>query len=309
MTLGEAKVRTMKLVGEYSYMGKCLDGSESDTADWRLRLPELLCDAQRMAAEVCPIWKRREIAHFPPRNRARTAGGVMIHAEKDIVIEAAEARAFSFRAMGSFTAYLEAAGELRWQVLRTISGDTGGDFRHFCGRIEGNPRHLRLRFAGSYRYLVRDAALYAENFPSDADIPKDSKAVWYPAPKDYYRFGRVLRDGQPCEGYRWYLDGNLSIPNEETGVYVLEYGAYPAAIGENTPDDTELEVEDCAQRLLPYYAAAMLLGEEDPEAADRLRDVWNAGIGELRTGRAARQEHIRRTEISRRRGIRSIMKG
>ena len=308
MTFGEAKTRTLKLMGEYSYMGKKLSETENDTADWRLRLPELIDDAQRAAAEICPVWRRREIAHYPPRNRAKGNNGILIHADKDIIVEAADVRAFSFRVMGSFTVYLEQSGEMRWQVLRTLSGDTGDKFVRYCGRVEGSPRRLRLRFAGGYRYLVRDAALYAENFASDAEIPADSRATWYPAPEDYYRFGRVTKDGEVCSGYRWYLDGNLSIPSTEPGFYVLEYGAYPAEIGVATPDETELESESCVQRLLPYYAAATLLSEEDPEAADRLMDVWKTGLAELSGGRGARQTRIRTSEPALRRRTRDFLR-
>ena len=127
MTFGEAKTRTLKLMGEYSYMGKKLSETENDTADWRLRLPELIDDAQRAAAEICPVWRRREIAHYPPRNRAKGNNGILIHADKDIIVEAADVRAFSFRVMGSFTVYLEQSGEMRWQVLRT-----GADLRLKC---------------------------------------------------------------------------------------------------------------------------------------------------------------------------------
>ena len=308
MTFGEAKTRTLKLLGEYSYMGKKLTETDSDTADWRLRLPELIDDAQRTAAEICPVWRRREIAHYPPQNRAKGNSGILIHTDKDIIVEAADVRAFSFRVMGNFTVYLEQSGELRWQVLRTLSGDTGDEFVRYCGRVEGAPRRLRMRFAGGFRYLIRDAALYTENFPSDAAIPADSRATWYPAPDDYYRFGRVTKDGEVCGGYRWYLDGNLSIPNDEPGFYVLEYGAYPAAVGGFTPDDTELETETCVQRLLPYYAAAMLLSEEDPDAADRLRDIWKTGLADLSGGRGARQTHIRASEPVFRRRKRDFLK-
>ena len=308
MTLGEAKTRALKLMGEYSYMGKRLSETESDTADWRLRLPELIDDAQRAAAEICPVWRRREIAHYPPKNRAKGNSGILIHADKDIIVEATDVRAFSFRVMGNFTVYLEQSGELRWQVLRTLSGDTGDELVRYCGRVEGNARRLRLRFAGGYRYLVRDAALYAENFASDAEIPADSRATWYPAPEDYYRFGRVTKDGEACGGYRWYLDGNLSIPSSEPGFYVLEYGAYPAAVSASTPEDTELETEACVQRLLPYYAAAMLLSEEDPEAADRLMSIWKTGLAELTGGRCARQTQIRASESAFRRTKRDSLR-
>lgn len=303
MTLGQAKERTIKLLGEYSLQGARL-GETADNADWRLRMTELLDDAQRTAAELRPVFKRREIAHYPPRNRARTGSDIMIHTDGDLIVEAADVRAYTFRVMGSFTVYVEQSGELRWQTVRTISGSTGEGFARYCGRMEGSARRLRLRFAGAYRYLVRDVALYAENFATDAEVPADPKAVWYAAPEDYYRFGRVLRDGRPCDDFRWYLDGNMSIPSGELGMYVLEYGAYPAAVGTDTPDETELEVDESCQRLLPYYAAGMLLCEEDPDAADRLLEVWKTGLEKLQRVQGARQNTVRcREGTAKRRGI------
>ena len=293
MTIGEAKIRTLKLMQEYSEFGRRIAENAPETADWRMRMPELFCDAQRETALVRPLWRRMEIPHFPPKNRLRGMEGTLVHGETDLTAEGNGVRAYAFRVLGSFTAYLEVRGETRWTAVRTFSEDTDGEFRTYRGRLDATAERARLRFTGAYRYLVQGAALYAENFSRDAEIPLGGESSLYTLPADYLRFGQLRKDGENCENFRWHPDGMLELRRNAPGCYLLEYAALPAAIESDASPERSFETDEFSAGAIPYYAASLLLAEEDPEASERLWKLWETKLERMEAGQAVRQTRVR----------------
>jgi hypothetical protein len=108
---------------------------------------------------------------------------------------------------------------------------------------------------------------------------------------DFYQLNKVILKGQilnsqPYENtadFYWEKRNVIAIGWYNVGEYSVEYFAYPADIVANTPDNTEFEIDIEAQEIIPFYAAAMLLINENNVVGDRLLNEYNVKLANLDT--------------------------
>ena len=77
----------------------------------------------------------------------------------------------------------------------------------------------------------------------------------YPMPNNFYRPHRLWADNKQIGRGTW-RGKSLILPGDESREIVVEYFAFPASIGEDTPDDHDLEIDEDAAVCLCYFVAA-----------------------------------------------------
>ena len=83
----------------------------------------------------------------------------------------------------------------------------------------------------------------------------------YPMPSDFYRLKRLWVDGVPVARGLWR--GNSLVMNcSESHEVIVEYYAYPADVGDDTPDNYELEIDEDAAICACYFVAADVLASD-----------------------------------------------
>lgn len=294
MTYGEAKTRVLKLIDEYSNNGDVINETEPNSKDYIFKMPELFDDAQRQAAEVRYIRRAKEYNHYMPKSEAGAGHGTYVHEADDISFSCIIAKAYTFETCGSFTAYVEEYNGTSYAILNTISGDTKDVFTRHYGLIAATSTavSVRLRFTGAYRCVIRNIALYNVAYPAITDIPEYKAHAPYTVPTDYYKFGRLTRDGEAFHAFTWISPDTIGIPYDAGGAYRLEYCAYPLPIATTVADAFVFEVDETAAKALPYYVAAKLLYTENQVAAlDHLR-TFNTMLMNMDNSPAGRQGKV-----------------
>ena len=80
----------------------------------------------------------------------------------------------------------------------------------------------------------------------------------YEMPANFYRPHQLWADNVPIACGTWRKD-SLILPGDESREIIVEYYAYHPDITDETPDDTELQLDDEAAKCACYFAAADLL--------------------------------------------------
>lgn len=93
----------------------------------------------------------------------------------------------------------------------------------------------------------------------------------YSLPTDLYKLKNIVvldKDtNKPTDGDYHIIRGEkkIYINDKDTGIYKIEYYAYPEVITEETEDDFDLEIDQDVQMLLAYKVAENIL-KTDPSA-------------------------------------------
>ena len=168
-----------------------------------------------------------------------------------------------------------------------------GSFKAYKGIISpfNATNDIRIRFIGNTLYNHRNRALWVEKFSDITRVPDYNRYVLYSMGTDFYQLNKVILKGQilnsqPYENtadFYWEKRNVIAIGWYNVGEYSVEYFSYPADIVANTPDNTEFEIDIEAQEIIPFYAAAMLLINENNVVGDRLLNEYNVKLANLDT--------------------------
>ena len=120
-------------------------------------------------------------------------------------------------------------------------------------------------------------------------LTRKSVGAWvlYELPKDCWQVcsgGLIRADGEQLHRYSKYRllgDNGLAVPKTLDGEMMLEYFRYPALLGDAPQDNTPLDNTVEAQMAIPYYAAALLVMQDDRFAYSALMNEFEAKLSRM----------------------------
>jgi len=138
---------------------------------------------------------------------------------------------------------------------------------------------VTITFAGLYPYNVRNTAMYAYAFPTNADVPAYTPQVIYDMPSDFMSFDDIINKNDDVVyrsfvEYRWEKSKKIIFSYEEKGSFDIHYFAYPAPILSTDADTVLMSVEDKAIDLVVLQAGIMATAADNPSLSSWLRSLY-----------------------------------
>lgn len=287
MNLGEVKEKVIKLINEYSNNGTLIPKTKGNYQDYVLRVPDLSNDAQMEIARFIKIPAVHSLTQYPIQNLLGMHAGFDMEQYLpgiDKTYSAIGAKSYYFEVDRPCTVYVEVNGISVKQIdVADILKFTG-----YKGNIDsGDNDTVQLRFTGDYPYVIRNRALFQYKFQTDDDVPTYKAYVPYELPDDYMELDKI---------YRWYdqrqytvLPGDYKLTGRKTvelnwftnGQFDIHYFKLPTVIDASTDDSYEFEVEIQAQYLIPYYAAAIVVMDENQAIGTLLLNQYQNRLANL----------------------------
>lgn len=144
--------------------------------------------------------------------------------------------------------------------------------------------------------LLNDAAMHAATTTAPIRMLDDLKnlrcddnGAWrvYTLPDNCWQMasgGLVCYDAAECDRFHGYHPvgaNKFAVPKGITGEVQVEYFRYPRMLGDAPRDGDELDNTPAVQMILPYYAAAMLVMQEDAYAYTALKNEFENRLARL----------------------------
>lgn len=144
--------------------------------------------------------------------------------------------------------------------------------------------------------LLNDAAMQAATTTAPIrvldelrNLRCDDNGAWlvYTMPEDCWQMasGGLIRchaaEFERFHGYHPVGANQFAVPKGLRGELQVEYFRYPRMLGEDPGDEDELDNTPAAQAVLPYYAAAQLLMQEDAFAYSSLKNEFESRLARL----------------------------
>lgn len=290
MDIAESKLKSLDLITE-SVTNGAYTATEKNN-DYLLMHNRLADLAQRKIATVKKIHDTFYITQNPIENQLGTYEGfdIVQHYNTDLIdTQSTGSLAYHFEVDNDATVYIEEEINDVWVTLETIAHvQSGTAFTAYKGTISSSDvdNDIRIRFSGSYPYKIRNRALFAYTFASDADVPDYVPYVEYSMPSDFYDKCKVIiktdtRVYENYVAYKWKGRNTILVNYYQPGEIEVQYYKYPVKIDDNTLDTYEYEVDEEAQDLIPMYVAAKVVAEEKPTLSDILYNEFRLGLAEL----------------------------
>ena len=107
-------------------------------------------------------------------------------------------------------------------------------------------------------------------------------------PEDFWQLSaggliRILKDGTPERVNFGHIIGadQLVVPEDVDGDIIVEYYRLPGLLGDDPMDTEELDNTVAAQMILPYYAAAQLMMQDNAYAYQALMNEFETRLARL----------------------------
>ncbi len=289
-TIADIEDAAIVLINNKSQSGVDISLTDGTQMDYLKRMPRLINDAQR---EIASVYKKIPaqfiFSQYPVPNLLPNplyCFDITPHISDDVVFQASGAQEYYFEVDYLCDVYIEEQVNGVWQDLPTpihISVATKPEgytaYKGFVGASNVS-NQVRIRFAGSYAYHIRNVAFFGVLHASVSDIPAYQPDNVYAMPDDFFQIqpdGVVFRgnfsDGEPftkSKPYYWLAPNKMAVSYFEQGEFTVNYFRYPATIDGNTPTTTELELDEDSQELVAYYVAGHLLLDERPDIGTTL---------------------------------------
>lgn len=181
-------------------------------------------------------------------------------------------------------------GEARDKTLQLINSYSLG------GRVIESSYNEQQDYLNRIPGLLNDAMMFiAMNIrPIQAQEPLDYKyservggMYRFDLPTDFYEIDTagllVVSDcaAYRCTSYTMASDDSILVPWLDGDVLLL-YHRLPALLPDKPADNVKLSGEKAVQYVLPYYAAAQLLLQDDAYAYTQLYNEWTTRVAQLR---------------------------
>ena len=117
--------------------------------------------------------------------------------------------------------------------------------------------------------------------PAMADLGQTAPDLYRAEPLEAYQFDE---NGipRPAQGLLLAAGRYLVLPAALSGPVEVWYDAWPPALAPATPDETEIELADGAELLIPLYIASQLYKEDDSSIATQYRNEFEAALANMR---------------------------
>ena len=300
MNLGEAKSKAFKLIKKYSDAGEIIDATDEAHQDYLLRMNDLADDAQKEIARFIKIpavysftqWDDDNLLGINAFDMERYTPGATV--EKT----ATGAKSYYFEVDRPCTVYIEEEILGVWTVIETISPTTITTFTAYKGNLTltTDTDSVKIRCAGTYPYTIRNRALFANSYATDADVPDYKAFVAHVLPTDFMEFDKIMRwydqrQYQLVTGdYRYTGKKTIELNFFLNGQFDVHYFKLPTTIDDATDDSYDFEVDDNAQNLIPYYMAAHLIMHEKQNIYVALKQEYDNKLVNLSTVQTPFQE-------------------
>lgn len=303
MTIAQCLDKIFQLMNHYSLSGNKIPKSDAVLTDYRYRALSLVDTAQKELCVHFPIRKTCTMTQRRLRNLLPDANIADVGQRKVFDLSNAAALTFLTDAALTVTVYRwqnaveetedTPAAEAGWVEEAALTTAKNTCFREYVLRFAPYERQqLVFTPLGSTNYAyIGNAAAYAEVFDTDDAVPAFRSFRSHPLPEDFYRFedisfqpapaSHVIKDIPYALGYR-----TIEIDRRFDGAFLLVYRAMCPTVDTTTPEDTVLPVGDICAELIPYYAAAILAAEENPQLSQQLMSIYHTKVLNLDTAAA-----------------------
>lgn len=136
--------------------------------------------------------------------------------------------------------------------------------------IAMNIRPIQAQESLDYKYAERVGGMYRFDLPTDF-YEIDTAGLLVVSDCATYR----------CTSYTMASDDSILVPWLDGDVLLL-YHRLPTLLPDKPADDAKLSGEKAVQYVLPYYAAAQLLLQDDAYAYTQLYNEWTTRVAQLR---------------------------
>lgn len=224
------------------------------------------CAIQKITAAGFGERKFYEIIRTVPHNILGQSGE---HYKLNRITEgrkytASRGKSYFFEICGAGTVKIFAGDTL----IKTIENSETDTFKKYKGTISNDyNRPITVMFCGGNAYLVKNIAVYDEEYASDSEVYEISEMVVYDMSElveDFYKFDSetdVVADSG--NSYGFLGEKCLCVNGLKSGVWKIPYIAYPQIITQNTSDDEEIKLPLSVCGIIPYYIASELYLEDD----------------------------------------------
>lgn len=158
--------------------------------------------------------------------------------------------------------------------------------------VNSDEETVEIKFITDFPMVVKNIAIYAENFESANDVPHYTDKVQYDLKELAPDFYQIDPQGIYYDGsYHQYLQTNdfyqegthtLVLDRDMIGNFTIYYRAYPILLTKDTEDDYELPIDAEVFTLLPLYMASELYKDDDNGIATSYRNEFEVGFERLR---------------------------
>lgn len=277
MTFGECLVKVRKLINYYSIAGSVVAEGDETGRDYSARAAAAIDSAQKELAGLCPLIKHLLFEQLPLRPKAVRAE--MRRLRGNEYIYAKGAAVFSLLADGAVTAALERCIDGQWTAVLTVNAADGDGMRPVSGALTTAPEagdKMRLKLSAADA-IIGCVGLF-EGFPGQEEVPVYGNYRFHPLPSDFGR--EALVTARPFAGrvgrkaFYSVREGKIGFPWDFSGSIDLEYQVKPTTVTETTDTDFALMLPEEAAEIIPCYAAALLLTDEDPRLSQFFMELY-----------------------------------
>jgi hypothetical protein len=244
----------------------------TNTASYRVRTPGILTAIQAELIKIGNMYSTYEISNKPIANMLGLLNGMdyLEYLDTEITKEASgSVKAYYFEVDGEGTVYVEDYTN-GWNILKTINvPDTVTNFTAFKGIVTptAGATKSRLRFTGSYRYLITNYAMFSVPL-QESKVPDFRPWIKKTMPSDFNSIDQIVNEYPQRQytkdvAYKWEGANELWINYFYEGNIRIKYRPVPLPI---TSITQTLQVDDVtANTLLPYALGAELFKEENED--------------------------------------------
>lgn len=291
MNIAKSKQMTKVYIDEYSNDGVLTPDGENQ--DYLLKHNILADKVQKELAARVRICKSFQITQNPLVSQLGLLQGFDIQQYKltDIVYTYAGTKSYYFEIDNVGTVTIDENINGTWTNLKTINNTSKKSFTAYKGNIvASNPSNsIRVKFTGQYLYNIRNIALYAYSFPTDADVPDYTPYITYSMPSDFMELDKIIERADPRvyqQTSNYKIEGQdtntkVILNYYNTGSYDIEYFAYPATIDDSTLDTHSYELPEKAAQLIPMKVAALTVQREKADTYAALISMYDTELSRL----------------------------
>jgi hypothetical protein len=245
----------------------------TDTDGYKYRVPGILTSLQSELIKSGDLFSTFEIACKPATNILGAMSGFdyIEYIGTEITKEGnGSTKAYYFEVSDNATVYIEDYNGGSWNTLATVTATpTVGGYTAYKGIVTPTvgATKSRIRFAGSYRYIFTNYALFSAPFSSADDVPM--YRPWYKVtmPADFKSVEQIINEYPQRQyvkdsAYKWEGKGDLYINYAYEGNIRISYRPIPLSV---TSISDNLQLDDVTCRTLLVYGLGMELFKEESD--------------------------------------------
>lgn len=175
-------------------------------------------------------------------------------------------------------------------VQKTINNTIKGAFTAYKGNITALATDIvTITFTGNYPFNIRNTALYAYSFATDADVPDYKPYIEYALPSDFMSFDSITMKSDPRVyekyiAFKWEIMKKIVLNYYDKGSFDIYYNRYPAFKSVSSPDTTPMDIEDRAIDLVVLDAGVKATtGDNKPLSAWLLQQFNSRAMNIINT--------------------------